>query len=316
MSELEWRSGAAIETLKKRAALLANLRQFFAERNVVEIDSPVAGRYGITDRNIQSVAATVAGESAWLQTSPEYFLKRLLAQGLGDCYSLGKVFRDGEIGRRHNPEFTLLEWYRLGWDEHQLMVEVRDLVQQVCPQLDIETVTYTELFEGVIGCNPHTSESAQLIERAQKLAGHPLQGLDRSSALDLIFSLAVEPTLADGLVMVHDYPACQAALARLHQVNGVTVARRFEVYLNGVELANGYNELTDWVEQQQRFAADNSARQSRSDNPMAIDAKFGAALQHGLPACSGVALGVDRLLMAMLEVADIEQVLPFSWPRC
>lgn len=280
----------------------------------MEVETPILGEYGVTDLHIDCVAATVSGATRYLQSSPEYFMKRLLAAGAGPIYSLSKVFRDEEHGRRHRPEFTLLEWYRPGWDEHQLMDEVAALLQTVAPSpIIIAKRPYGEVFAQITGLNPHRATTEALASYASQHCGGDWHGEPRSTLLDLIFSLVVEPQLPDGLLLIHDYPACQAALARLAENNrGETIARRFELFYNRMELGNGYFELTDADEQQRRFAADIAQRQAQGKRPMAADVRLLVALENGLPDCAGVAIGVDRLLMQILGMEDIAGVLAFA----
>ena len=307
-------AGAGLPTLEKRAELLRRIRSFFYRHGVMEVDTPLLGECGVTDLHIDCIEATVDGERRYLQSSPEYFMKRLLARHGVAIYSLGKVFRDGESGKRHRPEFTLLEWYRPGWDEFELMAEVGALIDYLYPgALQRRTFSYRDIFHQVTGIDPHAAEVAVLAACAGHRFGGDWRAENRATLLDLFFSQAVEPALPAGLVFVHDYPACQAALARLHSdAAGTPVARRFEVFLNGVELGNGYYELTDAVEQRKRFEADIALRKSAGKKPMAADEALLAALEQGLPDCAGVAIGVDRLLMQLLGSEDIGEVVPFG----
>ena len=311
---MNWQPTASLETLRSRAELQANIRQFFQSAEVMEVDVPVLSETGVTDLNIDCIQAQVFGQTQYLQSSPEYYMKRLLASGLGSIYYLGKAFRNSEFGRRHQPEFTMLEWYRSGWDECQLINEVTELLQHLgldagSPQI----IRYKELFEQTVGLNPHQAALVEIQALASDLAENDFSGESRSTCLDLIFSIAVEPKLAEGLVFVHDYPACQPVLAQLGQDSyGNTIARRFEAYLNGMELANGYYELVDAVELKSRFDADMALRQAAGKSPMMEDQALLAAMESGLPPCAGVALGVDRLLMQLLNIDDISQVLAFS----
>lgn len=310
----DWRPTASLEILAQRAQLLAGIRAFFERTGVLEVDVPVLAETGVTDPHIDCVPVVVGGRTQYLQSSPEYYMKRMLAAGSGDIYYLGKAFRDGEAGRRHNPEFTMLEWYRVGWDEHRLMTELVDLVAQLNPGWSVCKKTYAQVFQHAVGLDPHNVPLGQLQERASQLAGCDFSSEGRSTCLDLIFSLVVEPSLPDGLLLVHDYPACQAALARLDKDQaGNLVARRFEAFLNRIELANGYYELTDAREQKSRFDADQALRSALGKSPMPQDDRLLAALSAGLPGCAGVALGVDRLLLQWLGLTDIRQVLPFAF---
>ncbi len=308
--------------LQARAELLSTLRQFFFQRSVMEVDVPVLARSSVTDINIESIPAKIYSESGYLQTSPEYFMKRLLSQGAGDIFCLGKAFRNGEQGCRHNPEFSLLEWYRCGWDEHQLMDEIAELISLVfaarsSQPLAITKRTYGDCFSQILGIDPHGADLVELQENAVAASSDSWTGESRANCLDLLFSQLVEPQLPSGLVFVYDYPACQSALAQLHNdTQGRQVSRRFEVFLNGLELANGYFELTDIAEQQQRFDGDNAQRIEASKPQIPVDRHLLAALDHGMPSCAGVAMGVDRLLMQLEGADSITQVMPFSWDRC
>lgn len=308
--------------LRRRAELLSGLRKFFSEAGVSEVDVPVLGRSTVTDNNIDSITAVTSGSGGYLQTSPEYFMKRLLAAGSGDIYCLGKAFRNGEAGQRHNPEFTLLEWYRCGWDEHQLMDELADLMSQIYrasgqSPLAVHRGSYADYFAQVLAVDPHTASLHQLQQLAVAAGSDSWAGESRANCLDLLFSVQVEPQLPQGLVFVYDYPACQAALAQTTTNDqGQLVSRRFEVFVNGMELANGYFELIDSVEQGQRFAEDLKARSAANKPVVEVDNHFMDALAQGLPRCAGVALGVDRLLMQLQGAESIAQVMPFSWDRC
>ncbi len=317
-----WRPTAARAALELRARQLAWLRDFFARRQVLEVETPVLGRHGITDPNIDSVQAApapLAGFSGpgWLQTSPEYHMKRLLAAGSGAIYQVSRVFRDGERGRRHNPEFSLLEWYRPDFDDVALMDEVADLV---CGWLELPRPTrlsYREAMQRYAGVDPFTVDDRALAACCEPWVGQQLASeLDRDACLDLIMSHQVEPALAQiSPVFVCHYPASQAALARVSRLDGMTVAHRFELYVDGIELCNGYWELTDAAEQLRRFRADNQRRRTCGKPEMALDQSFLAALKAGIPPCAGVALGLDRLLMLKAGVADISRVLAFPSER-
>ena len=308
--------------LQARADLLAFLRAYFAEQSVMEVDLPLLATTSVTDINIESISAQAMGQSCFLQTSPEFFMKRLLVSGAGDIYSLGKVFREAEQGSRHNPEFTLLEWYRLNWDEFQLIAEVENLVVGAYQaiqnsQISVSRISYGDCFEQTLGIDPHGAKLSALQSLSEE-KGYPQWSSEtRANCLDLLFSELVEPQLPKGLVTLYDYPACQAALAQIHQdAEGRLVSRRFEVFLNGMELANGYFELTDAEQQLQRFQQDIEHRQQTNKPEMSIDPKLNKAMQQGMPSCSGVALGVDRLLMQLTDVQSIGEVMAFSWDHC
>ncbi len=312
-SKVDWRPTATLETLAQRAKLLSHLRAHFDDTGAMEVDVPVLAESCVSEVHIDCLQTRVNGSLQYLQSSPEYYMKRLLASGCGSIFYLGKAFRDGEVGPRHNPEFTMLEWYRPGWDEHQLMTEVAALLSPLIPDLNTVAYSYAQVFEGVTGLDPHAAKLGAVQDYASNLSGGCFAQETRSTCLDLIFSLAVEPTLPDGLVFVHDYPVCQSALARVDSnSDGQQVARRFEAFLNRMELANGYYELTDPVEQESRFLADMAVRKFAGKPQLPMDDKFLAALSHGLPGCAGVALGVDRLLMQLLNLDTIAESMPFA----
>lgn len=307
----DWRPTAPATALHERAALYRTIREFFHARGVLEVETPMLSEAGNTDPNIESFVARYRGrEPRWLRTSPEFAMKRLLAAGVGDCYELGRVFRDGEAGRRHNPEFTMLEWYRVGWDHHRLMDEVRDLVNATFGPVASATIAYRDLYRQRLGLDPFDADIAGL-QAALDTDIDPA-GLTRDDWLDLLMTHRLQPAFAPGtLTFVHGYPPTQCALAR---VQG-GVAERFEAYLGPQELANGYHELTDAAEQRSRFERDLAARGPRGTPVPAVDERLLAALAHGMPACAGVALGIERLLMARLGASDISQVLAFPFDR-
>lgn len=312
-SKADWRPTATLETLVQRAKLLSHLRAHFVVTGAMEVDVPVLAESCVSDLHIDCLKTRVNGRVQYLQSSPEYYMKRLLASGCGSIYYLGKAFRDGEVGPRHNPEFTMLEWYRLGWDECQLMAELAELLSPLIADLHVVTYAYAQVFEGATGIDPHDADLEVVRKYASTLSGGCFAQESRSTCLDLIFSLAVEPTLPNGLVFIHDYPACQSALARVDTNHrGQEIARRFEAFLNRVELANGYYELTDPEEQKNRFLADMALRKSAGKPQPPVDEKLLAALSHGLPGCAGVAMGVDRLLMQLLKLNTLAESMAFA----
>jgi lysyl-tRNA synthetase class 2 len=319
-----WQPSASLETLRLRAQLNAAVRAFFAERNVLEVETPVLSRAGNTDPNIASFSLEFSGRTdgaprtRWLRTSPEYPLKRLLAAGLGDCYELGRVFRDGEAGGRHNPEFTMLEWYRTGWDHRQLIGETAALVNAALALVgrtaQLTQVSYHDLYRQRLGIDPETASEAQLRAALGDVVIDP-DGLNRDDWLDLLMTHRLQPSFpADQLLALYDYPASQCALARIRD-DEPPVAERFELYLGPLELANGYHELADAAEQGARFENDLRRRAERGVALPPRDEYLLAALGVGLPPCAGVALGVDRLMMAMLGTARIADVLAFDFSR-
>lgn len=319
----DWRPSASPDALRLRARLNAAIRAFFAERGVLEVETPILSRAGNTAANIASFSLEFSGRTdgaprtRWLRTSPEHAHKRLLAAGIGDCYELGRVFRDGEVGSRHNPEFTMLEWYRSGWDHLRLAGET---VELVCMALDlvgrdarVETIAYRDLYRERLGIDPMTAPE-QTLREALDVDIDP-SGLVRDDWLDLLMTHRIQPLLSPDVILVaHDYPASQCALARV-RMDDPPVAERFELYLGPLELANGYHELVDAGEQRARFENDLAVRASRGQSTPPIDEHLLAALAHGLPRCAGVALGVDRLLAAMLDMRELAGVLAFGFER-
>lgn len=312
-----WQPSASLRNIRLRAEILAQIRQFFAERRVMEVDTPVLGRFSITDRHITSLAIpTGSGENYYLQTSPEYAMKRLLAAGSGCIYQICKAFRAAEIGQRHNPEFTMLEWYRLGFDHHQLMDEIALLLKIILNTTTVQRSTYAELFRQHLNLDIHTCDDDLLrtrIRNAGWMQDSAVPQLDRDTCLQLLMSHVIEPHLGvDAPLFVYDFPSTQAALARLSQTTPV-VAERFELYIRGVEIANGFHELSDWQEQEQRFLHDQQQRSRQGETVPSIDFRLLAALKHGLPHCSGVALGIDRLVMLAAGAEHIDEILAFPW---
>lgn len=320
MVENTWQASASWEGLQQRAKTLSEIRQFFADRNVLEVDTPVLMRGATTDLYLDSISAEVdvmgQRETLYFQTSPEFALKRLLATHRKSIYQIAKAFRNGEAGSRHNPEFTMLEWYRPGFTLQQLMDEVAALVG---PLLSVEAVSfhsYRTLFQQYLGLDPFTSSLEQLRQCCKQQTGCDMDRESLESCLDLLMSHAIEPSLGQGeLTFVYDFPAGQAALSKVAEVDGVLVAKRFELYVSGAEIANGYDELLDADEQQQRFESDNVKRAVYGKPELPWDRKLVAALAAGLPACCGVALGIERLLMVRYGYKNIADVLAFPYDR-
>jgi lysyl-tRNA synthetase class 2 len=320
----DWQPSASFDALRLRARLNSAVRGFFSERGVVEVETPVLSRAGNTDPNIASFSLEFSGRTdgaprrRWLRTSPEYPLKRLLSAGFGDCYELGRVFRDGEAGGRHNPEFTMLEWYRVGWDHRRLIEETAALVNAalalVGRSVQLRQVSYHDLYRQQLGIDPASASDADLRAALGEVVIDP-EGLDRDDWLDLLMTHRLQPLFpADQLLALYDYPASQCALARIRN-EGPPVAERFELYLGPLELANGYHELSDAVEQGARFERDLARRAQRNEALPPRDEALLAALDAGFPSCAGVALGMDRLMMAMLGTTRIADVLAFDFAR-
>lgn len=312
-----------IAALRQRAALNACIRDFFATRGVLEVETPILSVAGNTEPNIDSFHTRFSGHvdageaQRWLRTSPEYPLKRLLAAGVGDCYELGRVFRNGEAGGRHNPEFTMLEWYRVGWDHHRLIGETAALVRAalslVQREARLEVIDYRSLYRRQLGVDPFEADIDALRAPLSEIHIDP-QGLTRDDWLDLLMTHCIQPAFGDDtMTVVHDWPASQAALARVRP-GTPALAERFELYLGPVELANGYHELNDAAEQRARFERDLAVRRMRGAVLPPLDEALLAALPQ-LPDCAGVAVGVDRLLMAMNRTPAIADVLAIDFAR-
>jgi lysyl-tRNA synthetase class 2 len=312
-----WRPGASRHAVEARAKLLSAIRSFMAERGVLEVETPMLTSAGNSDPNIRSFSTDYA-DRRYLRTSPEYAMKRLLACGHGHIYELGRVFRADEKGQRHNPEFTLLEWYRTGMPYLDLAAEVLDLIRccgaGAFDHWEVQWVTYRDLLRQRTGLDPaHCSETDLSNCAAER--GIRSGPLDQMQWLDLLFAEVVQPGLpGETFTVVYDFLPEQAALARV-RAGEDPVAERFEVFLGQMELANGYQELTDADEQLRRFERENHLRDIRGEDQAPIDSRLVQALRHGLPECSGVALGVDRLLMSMLKLEQIDAVLAFDASR-
>lgn len=295
----------AQDVLKCRARLLAGFRDWFQQRGILEVETPVLSRAAVCDPHIHSLSALISGERFYLHTSPEFAMKRLMASGSGSIYQICKVFRDDELSRLHNPEFTMIEWYQIGLDYHALMNEITDLLSNLLKIEKIEALTYQQAFQQSVGIDPFSASYSDLVT----LAGEVTGTMSKDDLLDLILSLEVLPAFKNKAVFIYDYPMSQAALSRIRG----EIAERFELIINGVELANGYTELTDSQELQQRFLHDNQQRQRNGLEPMPIDQHFLAAMTRGLPECAGVALGFDRLVMLAMGKHSLAEVMPIPF---
>jgi lysyl-tRNA synthetase class 2 len=319
---MTWRPTAALPTLALRAAALRSAREFFAERGVMEVDTAALVRHAVTDVHIHSAQVRLPGSRAplFLHTSPEYAMKRLLAAGSGDIYQIAHVFRGDESGRLHNAEFTLIEWYRCGFTMSELMREVADLVCRLLAVASGESyaeLSYSQAFQQSLGCDPLEASQAQLRDLSVKaqLDATLADRCSRDELLDWLMSSAVGPSLgSQRLCFVHRYPVSQAALARVDPADS-RVALRFELYRRGVELANGFEELSNSREQRERFEVDLRERARRGLPQPAIDEQLLQALAAGLPPVSGVALGFDRVLMQRIGADAIAEVIPFPLER-
>ena len=320
----DWQPTATYDVLRLRARFNRLVREFFHARDVLEVETPAMSLAGNTEPNIASFSLAFSGRTdgaprtRWLRTSPEFALKRLLASGVGDCYELGRVFRDGEAGGRHNPEFTMLEWYRVGWNHLRLLDETVELVRAALALVGRDAApvvtTFRDLYWQQLQLDPLTA-GIDILRNALGDVEIDPDGLTRDDWLDLLMTHRLQPAFAhDCLLAVHDWPASQAALARIRD-DDPPVAERFELYLGPLELANGYHELCDAAEQRTRFERDAVLRAQRGLPAIPMDAALLAALEHGMPSCAGVAVGVDRLLMALTGTDKIADVLAFDFAR-
>jgi lysyl-tRNA synthetase class 2 len=310
--------GASLDALRQRAAMLAAIRAFFAARGVLEVETPALSAAGVTDPAIESVIAETRSLRVphYLHTSPEFAMKRLLAAGSGDIYQLCRVFRDDELGRWHQPEFTLLEWYRVGWDEQRLMTEVAELVASAlaaatrCDAPPSVRVTYAKALDAALGAAPD-APTPELVRRLTAQGIEVPPGLPHDAVLDLAFGTAVLTSFdATALTFVYDYPASQAALARLKPTTP-RVAARFELFCGGIELANGFHELNDAVQQRRRFIAERETRLKNGRHAPPIDEQLLQALP-SLPDCAGVALGFDRLVALATAQDNVAGAMSFA----
>jgi lysyl-tRNA synthetase class 2 len=313
---MNWRPTASLEVLRIRARMLAAAREFFAARVVLEVETPILSAAAVSDPQLESLCTRICGlpQAFYLHTSPEYAMKRLLAAGSGDIFQVCKVFRDAERGRWHNSEFTMLEWYRCGFDDGTLMDEIERLLEHLMtrgPLAAAERLKYSAALERHAGVSAHASD-AQLLAAAERHGIACEAALDRDGRLDLLMGLVVGPKLGwERPCFVCDYPASQAALARL-KPGHPAVAARFELYMQGVELANGFHELTSVAEQRARFTRDLAQRRSRGQLEAPLDEHFLSALQSGLPDCAGVALGFDRLVAIEIQAARLSEAMSFT----
>ncbi|RSD33069.1 elongation factor P--(R)-beta-lysine ligase [Vibrio pectenicida] len=318
-----WQPVASLDQIKDRATLLQKIRQFFSDRSVLEVDTPALSHAAVTDIHLHAFETNFVGpnfakgQALYLMTSPEFHMKRLLAAGSGCIYQICKSFRNEESGRYHNPEFTMLEWYRVGFNHHQLMDEMDQLMQLILKVKPASRMTYQQAFLDVLGVCPLEAPMSDLREVANNLGlGDIAQDeKDRDTVLQLLFSVGIETKIGQQQpAFVYDFPASQAALSKI-SLKDPRVAERFEVYFKGVELANGFHELDSADEQLQRFEEDNHKREHLGLSTQPIDYQLIQALEAGLPKCAGVALGIDRLMMLAAQEEHIEQVMAFPFNR-
>ena len=299
---------------------MVSIRSFFAERGVLEVETPLLSAAAATTPHIRSFkteSPSAPGHDLYLQTSPESAMKRLLAADIGPIFQICKAFRAGEQGALHNPEFTLLEWYRPGFSAHALMDETEALLGRILSVGSVRRMSYGEAFRTHTEIDAFAASTPSLHEYATRVLGvapRTAMALERDACLDLILSHRIQPALHEGATWLYDFPASQAQLARIREANP-PVAERFELFIAGVELANGYVELTDSKEQGQRFLGDLTMRQRLGLPPVPMDSRLLGALDHGLPECSGIALGLDRLAMLAAGETHLEAVFPFPISR-
>ncbi|MBB1311725.1 elongation factor P--(R)-beta-lysine ligase [Pseudoalteromonas sp. SR41-8] len=323
MSADLWQPSAQVNTLAQRAAILRTIREFFYQRHVMEVDTPSLSAASVTDVHLASFKTQFIGPGfakglpLYLQTSPEFAMKRLLAAGSGAIYQICKAFRNEEAGSHHNPEFTMLEWYRPGFDEFALMDEIDELMQLILNVPPAERLTYQDAFTKALGLDPlsATIEQLQTLACEQGFADIAKHETHRDTLLQLLFCMKVEPKIGQQKpCFIYHFPASQAALASICE-HDIRVAGRFELYYQNMELANGFNELTNAQEQAKRFTEDNAYRKANNLTQVPMDTRLIAALEHGLPQCAGVALGVDRLVMLATQKNTIKEVIAFDVGR-
>jgi lysyl-tRNA synthetase class 2 len=308
---MNWQPSASLTVIRQRARIYSQIRAFFNTRGCLEVDTPSLMPTTSTDLNIASLEVPHNQHRLYLQTSPEYAMKRLLAAGCGSIFQICHAFRQGETGRRHNPEFSLLEWYRVGYDYQQLMDEIELLITTLSlSRCGFNRISYRELFQQSLQLDIDTVSIEELRRHCERqVPGTDSHDFSIDQCLDLLLSFEIAPAMR-GYLFVYDYPISQAALARANSQDA-SVAERFELFHDGIELANGFSELTDAAQQRARFEHDNRARRERDLPEPDIDERLLAALESGIEDCAGVALGLDRLLMVLLDLDSIDQVLTF-----
>lgn len=314
---MNWQPTASINVLHSRARLNRRIREFFFCRDVLEVETPLLCETTATDPYVRSFAVSTGQHVCYLQTSPEFSMKRLLAAGSGPIYQLCKAFRREDTGRLHNPEFTILEWYRPGWTLDQLIEEVENLVLDVAAEFGatfqpFPRFTYAQVFQKVLGLNPHICRDEDLLAVAKNNIDGDFDSLDRNGLLDLLMSHLVEPSLPDSGAFVLEFPASQSALSCKKQLpDGAWVAQRAELYIGGMEIANGYQELVDPEEQAERFHCDILRRRVAGFDEIPFPEDLVEALKSGIPESAGVALGVDRIFMAVVGISQIKSAMAF-----
>lgn len=316
-----WHPGTSNKLIRYRSDVYRQIRAFFFARNVLEVSTPLLGVTGVTDLGIQSLRVIAGGRSLSLQTSPEFYMKRLLAADSGPIYQICSAFRQDESGRFHNQEFSLLEWYRPGFELDDLMSELEELIWSVTHTESFQKRTYRELFEEEFGVNPHTLDAAALLSICHQNYSSGTEHLQsnierrtRENCLDLLFARTIQPNLMLPSLVTH-FPSSQSALAETAQIDGDEVALRFELFWEGIELANGYSELRDPSVLASRMESDNRDRETLGLEKVQVDEKLLQAMESGLPECCGVALGLDRLLMILTASESLDQVMTFVSDR-
>lgn len=307
-----------LDILRDRAEMFTSVRTFFAQRGILEVDVPVMGKAAPIDAHIDVMSIPLqTGEKGFLHTSPEYAMKRLLSLGIGDIYQMSHVFRDGEVGHLHNPEFTMVEWYRVGMSFDDLIEETLDFIRLFLENLSSSSISYRDAFLKFVSIDYLTATPLDLISCAEQYDLHLPSDIhlwSKDTLLQFLMGFIIEPHLGqEGLTVLRDYPATQSALAQTTMRGIEAIAKRFEIYFQGVELANGFHELANPQEQRRRFEEENQKRLHLGKNALPIDEKFLEALHRGLPDCCGVAVGFDRLMLLRHRKQKLDEVLPFSW---
>ena len=311
----DWRPSADIDALRRRASLLEDTRAFFRSRGVLEVETPVLAGATSPETHLSSFEVHAPEDeriAGWLQTSPEFAMKRLLCAESGPIFQITKAFRAGEAGRLHNPEFSILEWYRPGFGYEELIAEVEDLLRSLLKRHEPRRLTYREAFRRFAGLDPNHSSLPELRRRCRDRGWAESGGANRDACLDFLLDDAVQGSLSPGVTTLFDFPASQCSFARLKPTDR-SIAERFEVFVDGIEVGNGYRELTDPEEQLGRFERDRERRRQRGLSDTPIDYRLIAALSEGMPECSGVALGLDRLAMIDCGRARLEEVISFPF---
>lgn len=314
---MSWQPSTTQKTRQLRAQMLYDIRAFFHQKKVLEVETPAISLAGNTDPFIESLQIQQSTPTRYLHTSPEYSMKRLLADGSGDIYQICKVWRAGESGRNHNPEFSMLEWYRVGFHYHQLIQEVSKLLLSLLPKVEQQTqiVTYQQLFLDSFNINPHQTSHKELAACVQKnISNLTTHNLDQQALLDALLTHCIEPEFnKNTLTFIIDYPSNQSALAQIRTNGSTSVAERFEVYLGTSELGNGYQEEINYEHNVEILDTENAQRKTNNQMLVTQDQRFLQAIKAGMPATSGVAIGLDRILMILANVNSIQEVINFPW---